>query len=212
MSTKPTSDELNQWINFVLYAVTGCTGQADDLMRRHRRGIQRVARWMGERAPFEPKLLHRGLLLEPQSVRGGDWTPDGQTTFFSYSEDRDVACWFARPDSIISGDVVELRPGVVGYLTSRRAPLSRVLWHHAWQKIPVSPSADLDLRVAASVHPDIEQRQFAWNLQTQREVLLVSDQPPKAVAVERVDTECPDTEELDARFTFPDFLRNRYGV
>ena len=56
--------ELNSWISFVLYAVTGQMKEADGLMREHGPSIRRHAKRQKKLMPFKSKPLFRGLLLD----------------------------------------------------------------------------------------------------------------------------------------------------
>lgn len=187
-----TRQNINIYINFVLYAVLGDLARADDLLERHGAQVRSVAGFMAFRRPVQHAPVFRGMLVEPeQPVR-----PDSRYGFLSWSEDRDVACWFAERDSVISGHVLEHRPQVRGVVLS--LPTARnVLFHHSW--------ASEDWAEMAALHPHMGiegARQFAWSLRTQREV--ITDQLvelPHAVPVE--DVPHAPLHELDARLAPP---------
>jgi hypothetical protein len=211
----PAPEDWNYYINFVLYAVLGRMGEADGLMRQYGNEIRGCAEVMRATQPVSLSKLYRGLLLEPQEVRDGsvrcefDESGEPSRTFLSFSENEDVACWFARPDSIMSGFVRQQRPAVQGYLTTLHGSRyqRRLIWHHSWQAVPLpGRSSDLPLFAAARAHPHIDEGQFIWNMQTQSEVLLEASKTALISVKPIGDEDCPDTDELDARFTYPPFL------
>lgn len=204
---------MNLWINFVLYAVVGLTAQADALMRSHAAGVERTAAWLRQKQPFKMGPLYRGILVAPVKVEGGRLAHDPDLEFLSWSEDLDVACWFAATDAIISEVVVQMRPGVRGYVVKGKGDPQKVLWRHEWIAVPIPDGGELDLRAAALYHPDVDGAQFSWNVETQHEVITRAPSRPTRFRVEPVEKErCADVEELDARYTFPPFLEDRFGV
>lgn len=211
----PSDDDLNHWLNFVLYAVVGRMNEADQLMRSYGPGIERTAKWMMQQRPVRLPPLWRGVLLEPGEVVGGHWmVHQPERTFISYSEDRDVACWFADPRSVISRFVAARRPGVRGYVSGGKIDRDKVLWHHQWREVPLPGLPPINLLRAGAMHPDIDPHQLAWNIQTQSEVIVSA--PKRRETKFHVDPvskiECGEIEELDARYTYPPFLHERYGV
>lgn len=204
----PSPASINLYINWVLYAVLGRTAEADNLLRKHRAQVYAMARWLEKRRRPKVRELFRGVLLEPREVRDGLVYPDPRLTFLSFTEDFDVACWFADPASIISGHVRDLRPGVEGWILKHRPQRSEILWHYSWDEIPVD-GRSIPLVAAGAHHPHVmeELSQLAWNIQTQREVIL---KPlPEGTPVTAYELEaCPDTEDLDRRLAHPLFRGN----
>ena len=173
-----------------------------------------MAKWLMHRQPVRVGVLYRGVLVEPHQL-DRHWLPhDEKLKFVSYSQELEVACWYADPASIISGDVVARRPAVRGYIIAGKGNRDRLLWHHDWLAVDLPDGGQrLSLPGAAEVHPEIDAAQFTWNARTQSEVIEAA--PSRADAkfhVEPVaDRDCPDVEDLDARYTFPPFLTERYG-
>jgi hypothetical protein len=126
----------------------------------------------------------------------------------SFSEDRDVACWFADPDSVMSSFVKQHRPRVTGWIMEYEPKLAQILFHYTWNPIVIPGMGELDLEEAAHMHPDIARAadQLAWNLQTQSEVIV---RPLKAgTPVEAYElSDCPPG--LDDRLTIPS-MRGRF--
>lgn len=182
MNTHP----VNLWINFVLNAVLGRLAEADEMMRRFRPAIRSVAVALCARHPFPRKPLHRGILVE------GAFDP-ATREFVSWSEDADVAEWFADPRSMMNEYVMEHRPSSVGYLLTSTGR-ERVLFHYSWARLQ-------DLPALARMHPEMGvegARQMAWSLQTQREVIT---EPPREWPPLR--PFAPERGHLDDRFAPP---------
>ncbi len=205
----PSHDDYNAYLNFVLYAVYGLMGEADSIMRRDGRGVRAVAAHLRRTQPLpKTKTLWRGVLMEPEHLtkRGGSFLlkPDPRLKFTSWSTDKDVACWFARPDTFVSGYVKQCRPRVKGWMLKTTTETDKILWWHKWDPVP-TPQGDLPLVFMAGHHPAIQDpSQLEWNLRTQKEVIaepIRSD--VSAIPVEKAG--CPSTAKLDAKLTHPGF-------
>jgi hypothetical protein len=187
-------DDINLYINFVLNAILGKLAEADAIMRLKPGAIEGVAAFLVHKYPIERKPLYRGVLLDPQKP----YELDPRLTFMSWSEDHDVAAWFASPTSIISEDAFENNPRLHGFMITLEShkQCERVLWHHSWSPLFHDPSLDQ----LALIHPfmGIEgQRQVAWSLRTQREVITAPVfRAPEAFYASNVD-------ELDLKFAPP---------
>lgn len=205
---EPRPDDVNAYITFVLYAVTGHMARADGLMGRYGRGIRRVATWMRSRQPVGARTVYRGLLLDPNVLDGGKLTHEAERTFVSWTEDKDVACWFAAQDSIISELVVHMKPWVVSYLIASEIDPDRVLWHHSWRRVYLPGFGGVNLVGAATIHPEIDPGQFAWNMNTQKEVITEAPRPAETrLEPKRIEPgQCPETGALDARFAYPPYV------
>jgi hypothetical protein len=225
----PSTNAWSLYINFVVQAVVGNTRMADAMMRQRGAEVREVAKWLRTGAPYsgvpeeitagptnrlrdERPPLWRGLVLPPQEAallrtRGGlgfRIPPDPRVTFVSWTEDRDVACWFADPDSVISGAIAEQHSGSIGLVARLRSyNVNDILWMHEWVEIPVPDGSGrtFDLRQAAAMMPDVPDDQFAWNVATQSEVILDGARA-RALDAEEVE-DCPSTEELDRRLIVP---------
>jgi len=172
--------EVQLYINFVLHAVYGKLGEADTIMRFAGDAVRRVADDIAAECnrqfPTEPVPLYRGILLDPELP----FRPDPKLTFLSWSEDRDVALWFACPRSVVSEPIMQQNAKLRGHVAVVAAPRSRVLFHHSWA------SALGGLACFAIVHPLMGKegrRQIEWSLRTQREVITepVADLRPERV-------------------------------
>jgi hypothetical protein len=156
--------DVDFYLNFALHAILGRLGEADALMRLAGNQIRSVADHIRARSPIDPAPIYRGMLLDPDVP----FAADPELTFLSWSEDRDVAAWFACPRSVISEPLAATNPTFRGYLAELPAPRSRVLIHHSW-----TPALGGLARLALA-HPLMgteAARQIAWSLRTQREVI-----------------------------------------
>lgn len=192
-----TKDGLNLYVNFLLYAIAGAMGAADEIMRQYGAVIRETA---AELLPREPiGKVYRGVLVDPQYVTDGVLAPDTRFTFVSYSRNRDVARWFADRDSFIS-EYFKLFNNPQGYLAECEPAHSDVLFCAATQ-----PRLVRLLKEAAQYHLSLPADQIVWNLDVQDEVILLQD-----ARTLRVEPYSPcDTAELDKRFCPPWIDRGR---
>ena len=156
--------DVDLYLNFALHAILGRLGEADVLMSIAGDAIRAVADRLATHHPIASKPLYRGMLLDPDKP----FAADPKLTFLSWSEDRDVAVWFACPRSAVSEPLAAANPRLRGHLVDLPAPQSRVLFHHGWA------SALGGLAALALAHPLMGKegrRQIEWSLRTQREVI-----------------------------------------
>ena len=97
---------IDLYVNFVLHAILGRLAEADTLMRLAGPQIRTVADNLSRARLIETKPLYRGLLLDPDLP----FMTDPKLTFLSWSEDRDVAVWFACPRSVVSEPLMQQNP------------------------------------------------------------------------------------------------------
>ena len=179
-------EAMNYYIHFVMFAVLGRMAEADGLMRSHGRTIRTIASALGK-APIEIRPVYRGLLLDPTKP----YRRDERLTFLSWSEDRDVARWFASRQSYVSEPLVQSNPKLRGYLARLEEP-QRVLFHHAWIN-------STHLATLAAMHPQMGAegaRQITWSLATQAEIIT----EPLDLEPEPIE-EPDDIDDLDRRLS-----------
>lgn len=194
-------DAFNAYVNWVLPAIAGVMPAADAILREHRDQVVEVAAMLREMLGLEPKRLYRGILLEPEQSARGILDPDPALPFLSWTEDRDVACWFADPRSFASGDIQATKPAIEGFLVEHLPEPSQILFHHAWaHRFPLPGGRLGRLSQLAELHELIDIRELDWSLETQAEVITIPITSP-LVLLERPAS--PDTHTLDARLTFP---------
>jgi len=178
MLDRPADIVWMHYVSFVLHATYGRLSEADAIMRAAGSQIHSVAALIAKSLPIEHKPLYRGMLLEPAQP----FKADPRLTFLSWSEDRDVAEWFACPRSVVSEPLAKINSKLRGHLVELATP-PRVLFHHAW----ADAFGEGVLARLALAHPLMGaegQRQIAWSLRTQREVITepVDGLDPKPIA------------------------------
>lgn len=205
MRKNPAFHAYNLYISWVIPAIYGQLAPADSLMREHGAQIRSVAKTLRKKLPTPVRQLYRGLLVEPDQVVDDVVGQQAEVEFVSFSEDRDVACWFADPRSIMSSFMAQQRPDAEGWVMEYRPRKVDILFHHSWRAIPVPGHGSIPLDQAARMHPAVaDPAQFAWNLRTQREVIVEPLREGQSVLAYEL-ADCPDTAELDARLTMPQF-------
>jgi hypothetical protein len=180
------------YINFALNAILGRLADADAIMSAFGESVRRAA---GDFLLPRWTPLYRGMMLDPETPLR-PWP----IRFISWSEDRDVARWFASPRSSISGPLAESNPRLRGYLLSLSAPRARVLFHHAW----VRPERFAALALLNPMMGMDAARQIEWSLRTQREVIT----EPFAELPSPELLEDTDLEDLERRLAPPWLVRS----
>jgi hypothetical protein len=181
--------DISLYLNFVLNAVLGHLGHADAIMRDYGGSVRRVATALRARYPFEPSPIHRGIALDSA------FDPTGRE-FVSWSENHQVAQWFADPRSMMNKYLRIARPKSIGYvLTAAVVDQPLVLFHYSWARLENFPRLALQ-------HPAMGvegARQIAWSLSTQREV--ITDPPTSWPVLEQLDSH--ERRQLDDKFAPP---------
>jgi hypothetical protein len=182
------------YLNFALHAVLGRLRETDAIMRIAGDAVRSVADRISARSPITPAPIYRGMLLDPDV----SFAADPKLMFLSWSEDRDVAVWFACPRSVVSEPLAESNPRLRGYLVDLPVPRSRVLLHYSWTPVLGGLSR------LAHAHPLMGAegaRQIEWSLRTQREVITepVDDLRPERA----VDLDAAALETLERRLSPP---------
>ena len=190
--------DLDLYINFALHAIYGRLAEADQIMRLGGDQVRRVAAQLAGRLPILPVPLHRGMLLDPDKP----FTMDPKLTFLSWSEDRDVARWFACPRSVVSEPLMQQNSKLRGYIVEIPKPTDRVLFHYTWAVAFDTLTGGLaPLALAHPMMGEEGRRQIGWSLRTQREVITepIADLQP----VQAPDLDAPALEALERRLSPP---------
>jgi hypothetical protein len=194
--------DLDLYLNFVIHAVLGKLSAADALMSMVGDQIRSAAEKIATQHPIPPAPLYRGMLLEP----GKPYVANPRLMFLSWSEDRDVARWFACPRSAVSEPLAAHNPRLRGHLVELATAPPRLLFHHSWAAFLPSLSA------FALAHPLMGsegKHQIEWSLRTQREVITgpVDDLSPKPT----VDLDGDALADLERRFS-PPWIIEQEGI
>jgi len=201
--------DYSYWIAFAVHAVVGMMSEADSVMESYGPEVRRVARVLRKRKPVRARRLYRGVLLEPEELSDGVLHQNEELRFVSFSEDRNVACWFADPASIMSGYVAQIRPRARGYVMAYSPRANDVLFHHSWRRIRIPTVGEVDIACQARRYPRIAPivDQLEWALETQKEVIVKPLRRGEPVVAHEL-SGCPPTDELDAAYTMPRFREN----
>lgn len=196
------------YINFVLHAVYGMLGAADLLFKKFPAEIRSVASMLFERhgvpcSVNNPIAWHRGVLVDPE-LGLDDKSP---YPFCSWSEDPDVAKWFADRNSYISEPFRDYAPEARGYLQKLADPPNQgaeVLFHYSWRRA----FGGVSIEHFAMLHPSMGyegHRQIAWSLDHQREIITL---PIPGIAAAPYEASPEETKRLDEKFT-PSWIKEQ---
>lgn len=206
-----TPEEYNYYVNWVMNAVLGRLSEADALMADYGGAIRRMAKKLRRHLGVPVRPVWRGLQIEPEEVPPNRMLSQGHGfSSVSWSEDKDVACWFADRDSQISRFMRMIRPGAVGWLAEIVPKKDDVLFHWSWaDRFPdprgpwrsaslSQPGRSFSLVSLSAIHPEIHTDQLAWALKSQKEVILRPlKRKVKVIAYDQGG--CPPTADLDQR-------------
>ena len=200
--------EINVYLTFVLHAIKGHLKQADGFISQpgNRQAIYSVARTMHELMPVDIKPIYRGLLIEKNKMRRGpDGTPQiGRKQgykFVSWSEDRDVACWFADPGSFMNAADMTGNIKGDGWMVEITPRAEDILFHWTWGlNFPFNGRRLTFNQLARMTRdPMLAFSDFDRILRDQKEVML---KPSDAVldAIAHKDAGCPASDVLNNKF------------
>jgi len=212
-----TLSDMGIYKKFVVHAILGHLPTADQLLHKHQGVIESVARQLDREISTPHQPLYRGVILA-RGHPGGPLLCD--SAFVSFSDDKNVACWFARPDSWISTKV-QAGSNPNGWVAEYLPTSSDViLFHHLWipELINRSPTWDSIADLIASETPRKpgqtaqEHRDglaFEFNVhlgrKPQREIILKGGMTIMLQPVDAVG--CPDAGVLDSQFrNHPDWV------
>jgi len=194
--------EINSYLAFILYGIIGKLQEADSVMRQHSNEIRSVAARLRAFHPPEIKRIYRGLLIEPSNMGPGNIiSRDPNAQFVSFSEDKDVACWFADRESQISRFVAKVqRPDVEGWLIDYVPQPEDILFYWRWGLNFPFQNRMIDLNFFASQHPDpvISSQDYRIVLNKQKEY-IIRPLDEEFTATGHADAGCPPTADLDRR-------------
>jgi hypothetical protein len=202
-----SEDEVFTYAAFVQYFVLGRMNVSDRLYQQKGAVIERVAAFLRDRSPPKRTPLYRGWMAEPEKIVQGQILTEHQIPL-SFTRDRDVACFFADPKSMISDFIAQMRPRARGYvMTLTGWSPSDVLWSYEWDgKIPSNFDAYMGMDLTAFGIGGIssqDNRAVGSNLKTQKELIMKPlSSAAKTTLVPLADAGCPPTRDLNARFGF----------
>jgi hypothetical protein len=154
------------------------------------------------------------VLLDPKVGTGAELLPRPTQTFESWSEERDVATWFALKDSVMNKELFKANPTHEGYLAKCNPENDQILWRHSWKptleyhmQSHCDPKTNTIEKIIAYLAKDRDEAvqhisQAVWTQLTQQEVILL---PRQAIGTYFPIDSLPHltTAELDIKYNIP---------
>ena len=195
----PSPDSFVIYKTFVILAVFGKLKESDKLMRRKGNIIREVASYLRGRFPIEIKQLYRGLLIPTAEVPADRIArPYGGVKSVSFTEDLQVACWFASTQAIMADKVREEKPTATGWVGEYLPTADKILFHYSWVE-PLRQGLGPDIyQLAIDLQSNDAVMQFRYHVMHQKEVICESSitYPLRPVS----DYACESSKDLDNRF------------
>ena len=199
----PSVKDYHIYKSFIVYVVLGKLDIAEALLGKkiHRNSVNRVAEDLQHKLPPPIQTLYRGLLLEPP-VGSQISSQYDNYSFISFSEDLDVACWFADPTSWFADEIMAKHPRAAGWIANYTPiSLGEILFHWSWRDYldttpPVLAEVARDLALANQEDAFTWVHDLSWNLKTQKEVLL---KPGPILNLSDANS-CSSSDVLDRKF------------
>lgn len=182
--------EFKEYCLFISLAITGFSREADAMIndKDGKKSILSVAKSLSDglkESGVQLPRLYRGIIVEQNSLEPGGLTRDMKQPFLSFSEDIDVACYFASSKSFLSEVVVSQLRKPAGYIASYDPEFSDIIFCYRYMSFigeiiklsGMAPSANIFFQeMFARISPLNKDpsmfNQFAWNLQSQKEFIL----------------------------------------
>jgi hypothetical protein len=219
-------DEIDIYLDWVRHAIAGgFHGRtARGLFFNHEREIRTVAAALRKYFNYRStRQVYRGFVLDQSVIEDLEYIkPWESSSYDSYTENIDVACYFADPDSRINRLVEAANTG--GVVVSYKPKGSEVLFHWSWgQHFPFGrisrgdcqAQTGLDYHIAdtgmqrtwweeGNPCPHEFSEAVRWAIDTQQEMIVA---PKPGTQMEIYDYDCPATEELNSRFYTEEYLK-----
>lgn len=155
-------------------AIQGYIDIADKLLMQYQNEIYSFANALQRNLPSSPKKLYRGIILDPKNRdSSGVMTSKVNAGFISFSENLDIASWFASTDSHMAEMVLVNIPKGKGFIITHHPTRGEVLFHHKWYhllKLKNELAAIEKSLEQMGLEPDLTQ--FIHNVTSQEEVIL----------------------------------------
>jgi hypothetical protein len=201
--SRPSSDSFRIYKIFVILALFGLLRESDELMRKHRATIRKVAKYLRKHHPITLVKLYRGLLIPPSDVPADRIArPYEDVQSVSFTENLQVACWFASTEATMSDVVMLQKPKATGWVGESSPTEGQILFHYSWiEPLRHGPGPDI-YQLALDMQPQLGLEdavmQFRYHAMHQKEVICESNitYPLKPIS----DYRCDSARELDNRF------------
>lgn len=208
----PSRRQAELYKYFVAIATFGMQAEADEMLRRYRSDILLISEHLKKVAPTPLNRLYRGLLVQPGTLVAAPLSGRYLSNqYVSFSESKDVACWFADPQAFVG----QLRPNDEGWICEYTPSVDQIIFHHRWlaaiDALPGDTLLDLFLRTPLNMPSSEAAVQLNFNLNNQQEVIVKPDITMKVSPVRPGD--CLPTKQLDRQLRpRPSFLFAPSGI
>lgn len=205
--SRPSPNHFIHYKVFVVLALVGKQEEADAYIREHTSSIWKVAKYLQQTHSPEIKEIYRGMLLSTVPTdRIARAFRNHQ--YVSFSENSQVACWFASVDAILAEEAMEEHRNTTGrdatgWIGRLKPELHDILFHYTWMPLletgPGPNIYEIARDLGAQLGESALLMEFRYHVRNQSEVLCQKDvvyslQPVTEYA-------CLSARELDNRYT-----------
>lgn len=191
-------------------AVQGYIDLADRVLEQYKNEIYSVASALQRNLPPNSKKLYRGIILNPNNRdASGMLVSKVNAGFISFSENLDVAAWFASADSHMAEMLLLNVPNGEGFIIKYEPKRSEILFHYKWYhllRIKNELSGIESSLIQMGLEPDLSQ--FIHNVTSQEEVIL-KPVTQKFNLIPKRELSDKSGEELDKMFLPEDILKQK---
>jgi len=163
------------YCTWVVLAIQGLMRDADQLLKQYQEEIYLEALKLSRKFPVRPKPVYRGILLEPKDNGNENYVyhVDYGVKFISFTQNLEVACWFASTDSYMAHMVMLQKPKSAGFIIEHTPEPEDILFDWKWHKDigfkKFRPMIEKQL-LLNHIYTDLDQ--YVHNVVTQKEIIL----------------------------------------
>jgi len=169
---------INTYVNFVCNAYANrYPNVVDKFLSNNKDKIKEVLDSFGVlKRDFPVKRLYRGVLVDPDSLESRDGRsflkPLDKIQYLSFTEDREIAEYFADTGSDMSGMVMSLHPNYKGYIITHVPSVDEILIHWRWSILLRIPDMLENAGITGANSTILEQREITlWQRGHEFEVI-----------------------------------------
>lgn len=163
---------------FVVLAIQGHMADADNILRSYKEKIYQVARKYSMKLPKQ-MTVYRGILLKSDDIIQKDSSSvikeKWPVEYISFTENPEVARWFACKDAYLSDFVRMKHPSIEGFVIKYDVTPKDIIFHYSFfnlymQKFVSDPRFVVANFLNNGIEPNFNQ--FLHNIKTQSEVMI----------------------------------------
>lgn len=126
-------EDVRIYLHWVEMALTGGRPDlTDEYFKENQRAIRSMATALYQYHGYSPKVVYRGILLDPHDLKFNRLQPLPYIKYLSFSEEKGVAEEFADTKSVMSEHLMARRPTHRGYLIEHLPEPTEVIYHYKW--------------------------------------------------------------------------------